>query len=140
MDGQKDMVAPLLDRGADIDKKGMSGRTPVGWAANGSKREVVEMLMERGANIELRDNDGRSPRRPRGQSQHGSCQLHPRNAHKKKIAADRPPRKRPRKTRPLRAQRLDELKKHKPPKLKLAYRPHGVALLFVRRIEKLAAG
>jgi len=118
--GQAAMVALLLDRGADIDRKGMTGRTALGWAANGSRREVVELLLDRGANIEIRDNDGKTPAElASNHSMDLAAFIRENGAQKKKIAAEQAAAKKAEEdAAELRARRLEELKKHKPPKLK----------------------
>lgn len=118
--GQKAMVELLLDRGAEIDRKGMTGRTALGWAANGSKREVVELLMDRGASTELRDNDGKSPADLAGNHNMDLANfIRDNGAQKKKIVAEQAAAKKAEEdAAALRAQRFDELKKRKPPKLK----------------------
>jgi ankyrin repeat protein len=45
----------LLDRGADVNAKGIFGGTGLHWAAVGGKRATVELLLRRGANRRLRD-------------------------------------------------------------------------------------
>ena len=119
--GQKDVVALLLDRGADINALGMRNRTAVGWAANGSRREVVELLLKRGANAEIRDDEGKTPADLARQQGNPALAdyivetgIKQRKAEFERAAA----KKAEEEGAALRRQRLDALKKHKPPKLK----------------------
>jgi ankyrin repeat protein len=54
--GHRDVVAYLLDLGAEIDAKGVFGATGLHWAAINGHHEVAEFLVERGANLALRDS------------------------------------------------------------------------------------
>jgi len=54
--GHQNVVAYLLDHGADIDAKGVFGATGLHWAAMNGHRETVEFLMKRGANLTIRDS------------------------------------------------------------------------------------
>ncbi len=54
--GHRDVVAYLLDRGADIDAKGVFGATGLHWAAMNGHQETVEFLVKRGANLTIRDS------------------------------------------------------------------------------------
>ena len=56
-----DMIEYLLDRGANIELRGMDGHTPLLTAANYGKEECCELLLNRGANIEARSNEGWTP-------------------------------------------------------------------------------
>jgi ankyrin repeat protein len=53
--GFTSVAAYLLDRGADLNAKGVFGGTGLHWAAIGGKRETVELLLRRGADVTLRD-------------------------------------------------------------------------------------
>ena len=53
-----DMIEYLLDRGANIELRGMDGHTPLLTAANYGKEECCELLLERGASIEARCTRG----------------------------------------------------------------------------------
>ena len=58
--GQTQMVALLLERGANIDVKGMRGKTALAWAAEGGKQDIVTLLLEKGAAPDLKDDDGKT--------------------------------------------------------------------------------
>lgn len=49
--GKANMVALLLDRGANIEAKTRDGLTPLHCAARSGHEQVVDMLLERGAPI-----------------------------------------------------------------------------------------
>jgi ankyrin repeat protein len=53
--GFTDVAAYLIDRGADVNAKGIFGGTGLHWAAVGGKRATVELLVRRGADRKLRD-------------------------------------------------------------------------------------
>jgi ankyrin repeat protein len=59
--GHKEVVAILLDRGADIEAKDETDWTPLIYAARNGHKEVVELLLDRGANIESEDEYRRTP-------------------------------------------------------------------------------
>jgi len=54
--GHRDVVAYLLDQGADIDAMGVFGATGLHWAALNGHQEAVEFLVKRGANLTIRDS------------------------------------------------------------------------------------
>ena len=54
--GHRDVVAYLLDQGADIDAKGFFGATGLHWAAINGHLETVEFLVKRGASLTIRDS------------------------------------------------------------------------------------
>ena len=54
--GHRDVVAYLLDHGANIDAKGVFGATGLHWAAINGHQEAVEFLVKRGANLTIRDS------------------------------------------------------------------------------------
>jgi len=56
--GDSNMVALLLDRGADIDAKGFHGKTALCCAAQEGRIEVVTLLLNRGADTRIRDKSG----------------------------------------------------------------------------------
>ena len=53
--GHTEVVEYLLDRGAQVDAKGVFGGTGLHWAAINGHRETVELLIARGANLAIRD-------------------------------------------------------------------------------------
>ena len=56
------MVELLLAKGAKIEARDNSGRTPLSWASEGPMDPgVVKLLLAKGANIEARDDSGRTP-------------------------------------------------------------------------------
>lgn len=119
--GQKEIVAYLLEQGADINKTGMTGRTAIGWAANGGRREVVELLMDKGANTDLKDAGGSTPADLARNTGHPELAdfIRENGTQKRKAAAELAAKeKAEQEGRDLVARRLDALKKHKPPKLK----------------------
>jgi ankyrin repeat protein len=54
--GHREVVAYMIDQGADIDAKGVFGATGLHWAAINGHHEVVEFLVKRGANLTIRDS------------------------------------------------------------------------------------
>lgn len=54
--GHRDVVAYLLDQGADIDARGVFGATGLHWAAINGYQETVKFLVKRGANLTIRDS------------------------------------------------------------------------------------
>ncbi|MCM3904827.1 MAG: ankyrin repeat domain-containing protein [Pyrinomonadaceae bacterium] len=67
--GHRDVVAYLLDHGADIDAKGVFGATGLHWAAINGHQEAVEFLLKHGANLTIRDSKFDST--PEGWAQEG---------------------------------------------------------------------
>ena len=60
--GEKpEVVSLLLDRGADINARSISGSTPLHLAASSQTVEIVALLLDRGANINARDMDRETP-------------------------------------------------------------------------------
>ena len=55
------MVRALIDRGADIDKAGDDGFTPLYVASCYGHVDVVSMLLEQGADIDKAPDDGATP-------------------------------------------------------------------------------
>ncbi|MCL7971774.1 MAG: ankyrin repeat domain-containing protein [marine benthic group bacterium] len=51
-----DLVALLLDRGADIQQRGVNGYTPLHWAAAENDPHLVEWLLARGADPRAKTN------------------------------------------------------------------------------------
>ncbi len=58
--GALDIVAYLVDKGANIHHQEFMGRTPVYWAASSGEAKVMDFLVERGASVNLKNNIGRS--------------------------------------------------------------------------------
>jgi uncharacterized protein len=56
--GHREVVALLLDRGADLEAKNSTGGTALTWAAQARKWEVVPLLLDRGADASARGNNG----------------------------------------------------------------------------------
>ena len=56
--GQTDMVAVMLDKGADINEMNRNGKTPLMMAAANGHTETVELLLKRHAAIDAKDIDG----------------------------------------------------------------------------------
>ena len=61
--GHADLVAWLIDHGADADSPGLWGHriTALHLAARAGHRGVAEVLLDRGADVMARDRDGRTP-------------------------------------------------------------------------------
>jgi ankyrin repeat protein len=61
LNGQREAVALLLDKGADMEAQDSTwGQTALLWAAGFSRREVVALLLERGADASVRSAIGRT--------------------------------------------------------------------------------
>ncbi len=62
LNGDPEVAALLLDRGADIKDKDDYGSTPLYWAARSNANpEVAALLLDRGADIEAGSEEGRTP-------------------------------------------------------------------------------
>jgi ankyrin repeat protein len=59
--GREEVVAALLDAGADADPRTAEDTTPLHQAAMNGHREVVEMLLGAGADVNARDVRGATP-------------------------------------------------------------------------------
>lgn len=57
--GALDMMALLLDRGADVNAKNRRGSTPLHWAVHDQAK--VRLLLSRGATVNSKQNEGRTP-------------------------------------------------------------------------------
>ena len=57
-DSNKEVVLALIEKGANVNDKDKSGKTPIIYAAENGHGEVVLALIEKGANINDKDNDG----------------------------------------------------------------------------------
>jgi len=51
----------LLAKGAAIESKDNSGRTPLSWAAVSNHIAVATLLLDKGATIESKDNNDQTP-------------------------------------------------------------------------------
>lgn len=56
IEGARETVSDLLDKGADIDMAGFKGYTPLQYAAKHGHLQLVKFLLERGADVN-RGND-----------------------------------------------------------------------------------
>jgi quinoprotein dehydrogenase-associated probable ABC transporter substrate-binding protein len=54
----RERVALLLDKGADIDKRNLQGYPPLHMAARQRDSDMISFLIERGADVNGRDSDG----------------------------------------------------------------------------------
>jgi ankyrin repeat protein len=59
--GDIDVLKSLLDRGADVNIRDESHRTPLCVAAFKGNLGVARLLVERGAEVDTRDKEGRTP-------------------------------------------------------------------------------
>lgn len=59
--GPAEMVALLLDAGADIEQPGRNGLHPLHNAVLSGKSDIVALLIARGAMVDSRDRQGRTP-------------------------------------------------------------------------------
>jgi len=58
----KEIAELLIDNGADVNvKHGLSGETPLHYAAYKGHKEIVELLIAKGADLNARDVDGFTP-------------------------------------------------------------------------------
>jgi ankyrin repeat protein len=55
MNGHEAVVKLLLEKGANLESKGLS------WAARYGHEAVVKLLLEKGADLESKDDDNRTP-------------------------------------------------------------------------------
>ncbi len=62
---QNEVVALLIERGADVNRKAVApdqqGGTPMHWAAVTGNAEGIKLLLEAGANVNAPDNSGATP-------------------------------------------------------------------------------
>ena len=52
------MLEILLERGADIEAKDNTGKTPLWWAFHAGKDVAVKLLLEHGADVRTKGSDG----------------------------------------------------------------------------------
>lgn len=57
--GDVELVRRLLDEGADPNRYGASGTTPLHYT---NDLDIVKLLLDKGANTELQDHDRETPR------------------------------------------------------------------------------
>ena len=60
-EGHADIVALLLEAGANPQEKSNSGWTPLHWAARNGHTDVVALLLEAGVNPQKKNASGRTP-------------------------------------------------------------------------------
>jgi ankyrin repeat protein len=58
--GQTEILAALLDRGVEVNRRYRNDLTVLMWAAGYGKAETVKMLLDRGADPALKDNRGKT--------------------------------------------------------------------------------
>ena len=56
-----DVVALLIESGADIHARGAGGGSPLHEAASRNHPEIVQLLIDAGIDIDVKDDDGRTP-------------------------------------------------------------------------------
>jgi len=59
--GDIDLVRSLLSKGADVNAKDRSGRTPLHYAARWGHKDVAELLLAKDADVNVKDNRGQTP-------------------------------------------------------------------------------
>ena len=59
--GKANMVALLLDKGANLEAKTRDGLTPLHCAARSGHENVVDMMVQRGAPISSKTKNGLAP-------------------------------------------------------------------------------
>ncbi|CAE7856417.1 Ankyrin repeat domain-containing protein 50 [Symbiodinium microadriaticum] len=59
--GWLEVASILLENGADMEVRDVTGRTPLSWAAEKGQLHIVEELLERQAHIDLPDRKGMTP-------------------------------------------------------------------------------
>jgi ankyrin repeat protein len=48
-EGHKEIAELLIDKGANVNAKGLDGQTPLDWAMAGVKKETADLLRKHGA-------------------------------------------------------------------------------------------
>lgn len=59
--GDEEVAADLVERGADLEVKDEDGQTPLMYAANAGRTAIVGLLLDRGADVDARDRQGSTP-------------------------------------------------------------------------------
>jgi Ankyrin repeats (many copies) len=59
--GDDDVLADLIQRGAELESKDVDGYTALMYACNGGKMRSVELLVDAGADVNARDNQNSTP-------------------------------------------------------------------------------
>jgi hypothetical protein len=59
--GDDEVAADLVERGADLEAKDEDGQTPLMYAANAGQTAIVELLLDRGADVNARDKQSSTP-------------------------------------------------------------------------------
>lgn len=118
--GHTDVVQLLVERGADINAGGTDDKPALTWAITGGKSDVVSYLLHAGASLDTADRSGTTPRQYAENCYSDDIKAivggrieqmkeHERlNGEKAKEEA----------AKAVSATRLENLKKHNPPKLK----------------------
>ena len=86
--GKANMVALLLDKGANLESKTRDGLTPLHCAARSGHENVVDMMVQRGAPISAKTKNGLAPLHMASQGDHVDASrilLHHKGKFKKEI-------------------------------------------------------
>ena len=59
--GDIDQIKSLISKGADVNAKDRSDRTPLHYAARWGHKDVAELLLAKDADVNVKDNRGRTP-------------------------------------------------------------------------------